>query len=219
MAIVAPESKFPEKRVQPKRCDSWEANKTNGLVAHSLKSCKSGPKVHLRAAKWRRLPANPPAEPANSSPEAAKSRSLHANQLLGPENVHVRVAQTEKCKSISRKIVSIASNSHTSPPKMGFFGCTQKDVIPGRPIKPRVSRAPIKKWALGAPDFLIWAQGGGRTRGHTKKHLPPPVGPDLAKVPIFGGILGILGTFFCRIPVFVALFAPSASFGGFVRAF
>ena len=74
-------------------------------------------------------------------------------------------------------------------------------MILGRPVNFEDLRAPIKKWAPGAPDFHDLGPGGGRTRGNTKKHLPPPpVGPDLAKVPIFGGILGILGTFLGESP-------------------
>jgi hypothetical protein len=33
------------------------------------------------------------------------------------------------------KIVSIAQYSHKLGPKMGFFGCNENDVIPGKPLK------------------------------------------------------------------------------------
>ena len=42
-----------------------------------------------------------------------------------------------KCKSISRKIVSIASNSHTEGPKTAFLKKKKKDVIPRKALKPR----------------------------------------------------------------------------------
>ena len=53
-------------------------------------------------------------------------------------------AKPAKCKSISRKIVSIVQYSHTEGPKSGIFGCTKKDVILSKPTKPRARRAPIK---------------------------------------------------------------------------
>ena len=44
-------------------------------------------------------------------------------------------AKPAKCKSISRKIVSIAQYSHKLGPKTPIFGCTKKDVIPEKPLK------------------------------------------------------------------------------------
>ena len=57
--------------------------------------------------------------------------------------------KTEKCKSISRKIVSIAQYSHVRTPKKAISWCTKKDVIRERPMKLGDGRAPIKNSCLG----------------------------------------------------------------------
>ena len=105
-----------------------------------------------------------------------------------------------KCKSISMKIRSIVQYSHTTPPKMGFFGCTEKDVIRGKPLKQGDFGAPIKK-------FLAGEKKPGRF-GHTPPfRTPPPEVQFFAKVPVLGGVAALSGWFLGLTPLFQPVFA------------
>ena len=94
-----------------------------GLSGWSVRSVRQSSEIARRASKFMSV------TPA--------SLSVRPKMHVCGVSVCVLGRQTEKCKSISRKIVSIASNSHTEAPKTPIFGCNKKDVIPTNPLKPR----------------------------------------------------------------------------------
>ena len=112
---------------------------------------------------------------------------------------HPRGRQTEKCKSISMKIRSIAQYSHKSTLKKAISWCTKKDVILSSPLKPGARRALIKIWPGDSKKSAI--------SGPTP---PPPKTADFEK----GGVHGPKSAKTARIPLKADLKTGGGPIGG-----